>query len=184
MTAPALAADRFAAACLIGMVLGLAYGFLRPLRPRLTALADFLFLLAAAAGWVFLSFRICQGDLRLGYNAGLLAGGFFWEYTAGRVLRPVFRAFWRGIKRLLRLLFLPFQKILQIFRKIIKKIFASRKKSGTIGSRQNQRQAQARPAGLSSEQQSDQDSRSVHYRTVYSGAADPAPDDRRRPAGG
>lgn len=130
MTAPALAADRFAAACLIGMALGLVYGFLRPLRPRLTALADFLFLLAAAAGWVFLSFRICQGDLRLGYTAGLLAGGFFWENTAGRVLRPVYRAFWRGIKRLLGLLFLPFQKILQIFRKIMKKNICISEKIG------------------------------------------------------
>ena len=44
MTPPALAAQRFGLACLLGGGLGLCYGFLRPLRPKRTALSDLLFL--------------------------------------------------------------------------------------------------------------------------------------------
>ena len=82
MTAPALAAGRFLAACGIGALLGLFYGFLRPLRPRLTHLCDLLFVIAAFFGWLYLGFGVCLGDLRLGYTAGLAAGGFLWEKTA------------------------------------------------------------------------------------------------------
>ena len=66
MTAPALDAARFSAACLLGMGLGVIYGFLRPLRPRLTALADLIFVACFGAAWVYHSFGICRGDLRLG----------------------------------------------------------------------------------------------------------------------
>ena len=45
MTPPELAAGRFLAACLLGAQLGVWYGFLRPLRPRWTALSVSLFLL-------------------------------------------------------------------------------------------------------------------------------------------
>ena len=44
MTDPALDARRFGIACLLGLALGLYYGFLRPLRPKHTVLSDFLFL--------------------------------------------------------------------------------------------------------------------------------------------
>ena len=52
MTGPALDAQRFLIACLMGAALGIYYGFLRPLRPRHTALSDFLFLPAAFYGWL------------------------------------------------------------------------------------------------------------------------------------
>ncbi|MBQ2892958.1 MAG: hypothetical protein IJE24_02370 [Oscillospiraceae bacterium] len=121
MTAPALAADRFLAACLIGMQLGFVYDFLRPLRPKFTAVGDILFLFALGAGWVYLGFGVCRGDLRFGYTVGLLAGILFWELTATRLLRRFFAAFWR-----------PFQKFFRIFIKNVKKLFATAQKKVTI----------------------------------------------------
>ena len=76
MTAPALAARCFGLACLLGVASGLVYGFLRPLRPRFTLLADGIFLLVLFRLWLHLAFGICGGDLRLGYAAGLAIGGF------------------------------------------------------------------------------------------------------------
>jgi hypothetical protein len=121
MTAPALAADRFLAACLIGMQLGFVYDFLRPLRPKLTAIGDLLFLFALGAGWLYLGFGVCRGDLRFGYTAGLGMGFLFWELTATRLLRRVFACFWR-----------PFQKIFAFFIKNVKKLFATARKKVTI----------------------------------------------------
>ena len=76
MTAPSLAARYFCLACLLGAQLGILYGFLRPLRPGFAALADGIFVLAMFRTWLTLGFQICGGDLRLGYTAGLAAGGF------------------------------------------------------------------------------------------------------------
>ena len=121
MTAPSLAAARFGVALLMGGGLGLIYGFLRPLRPRLTTLADLIFVGALSAAWLYLSFAVCQGDIRLGYTAGLGLGAMLWELTAGRLLRPVFAIIW-----------LPFQKIFHFFCKFLKKLFASIKKWVTI----------------------------------------------------
>ena len=70
MTAPALAAHRFLCCCLLGAALGVYYEFLRPLRPRHTFAADVLFLSGGAWVWLLMSFRVCRGDLRLGYSAG------------------------------------------------------------------------------------------------------------------
>ena len=47
MTEPTLAAKRFALGLGLGLVLGLWYGFLRPLRRRRSAPADGLFVLGA-----------------------------------------------------------------------------------------------------------------------------------------
>jgi hypothetical protein len=174
MTAPELAAGRLAAACLIGMGLGLCYGFLRPFRHRFPSLGDGLFLLAAAAGWVFLNFYICRGDLRLGYTAALAVGAFFFECTAGMVLRPIFSSFW-GI------IFRPFRKIFQKTGKIIKKLFAYGKKSATIMwgklcSRKKQKGGRHEKASLTAEknpdqippqQHSDQNRGHVRYRHIY-----------------
>ena len=66
MTAPATAARCFLAAVLFGLGLGPVYGFLRPLRPRYTAAADGLFLIAAFFAWLCHSFAVCGGDIRLG----------------------------------------------------------------------------------------------------------------------
>lgn len=84
MTAPALAAHRFVCCCLLGAALGVYYEFLRPLRPRHTLAADALFLTGCVWVWLIMSFRVCGGDLRLGYSAGLLAGGLsgIWRSAA------------------------------------------------------------------------------------------------------
>ena len=132
MTAPAVAAGRFGAACLLGLVLGLWYGFLRPLRPRWTALSDLLFLLGVLPVWVYLGFGICGGDLRPGYWVGLFLGGLVWEMTVGKLLRPVFRGFW---KELGYIFWLPVHVLKKFFIKTGKKaknVFASGEKSGTI----------------------------------------------------
>ena len=86
MTAPSVAAYRFAVACLYGMGVGALYGFLRPLRPRYTGFADMLTVFALLAAWLQLSFQVCQADLRLGYTAGIFCGAILWEITAGRLL--------------------------------------------------------------------------------------------------
>ena len=95
MMAPAQAAARFAAACYAGLWLGVAYGFLRPLRPKRTTLAGLAFVLFAGWVLVYLTFGICGGDLRFGYLLGTAAAGFAWELTVGRLLRPVFAGFWK-----------------------------------------------------------------------------------------
>ena len=88
MTAPALAAHRFLCCCLLGAALGVYYEFLRPLRPRHTFAADVLFLSGGAWVWLLMSFRVCRGDLRLGYSAGLLAGGIVWDLVFGGLIAP------------------------------------------------------------------------------------------------
>ena len=94
MTAPLLAAQRFLSAFCTGSVLGIVYGFLRPLRPKQTALSDLLFLFVSLYGWLFLHFRLCQADIRIAYSFAMLLGGFAWEMTIGKLLRPVFSVFW------------------------------------------------------------------------------------------
>ena len=113
MTAPAVAAARFGAACLLGAFLGLLYGFLRPLRPRRTALADGIFVLAAFYGWLVLCFAVCGGDIRVGYVLGLPCGGFAWEFTFGRLLRPVYFHFWKIMGSVWRWILAPGRKILK-----------------------------------------------------------------------
>ena len=88
MTPPGTAAGRFLAAGLLGLVLGLVYGCLRPLRRR--ALADLLFLLAAGWAWLYLNFDICRGDIRPGITASLGVGALVWELTVGRLFRGAF----------------------------------------------------------------------------------------------
>lgn len=163
MMLPEIVARRFWAACMLGCGLGLLYGFLRPLRPRLTHLTDGVFVIAAGWSWLVLSFGICHGDLRLGYSAGLAIGAFFWELTVGKLLRPVFWGFWRLVGKIL---VTPWRLLRKIFQKtgvFVKKLFAFGKKSGTIkwkNHRHNRRKtggnahgtaheyAQSDPAGL------------------------------------
>ena len=128
MTAPAQTALRFALGCLLGAGLGLLYGFLRPLRPRRTALADSLFVAAALAAWVYLSFGICRGDVRPGYTAALGLGALLWEATAGRPLRRVFQGFWQLLGSIFSLITLPFRKIFKKIRIFSKKYLHLRKK--------------------------------------------------------
>lgn len=132
MTSPGIAAGRFGAACLLGLLLGLAYSLLRPLRPRLTALADLVFVIAFGAAWVELGFGICQGDLRLGYTAGLFVGIFAWELTLGKWLRRWIFGIYRGIYRFFRWVFSPLGRIFCFFKKIGKNLFANSKKWVTM----------------------------------------------------
>mgnify|MGYP003311179540 CR=1 FL=1 len=132
MTAPAVAAVRFCMSGAVGAGLGCFYGFWRPLRQKSCWLPDLIFVMAAFACWLYVGFGICKGDLRIAYYAGMAMGGFGWEMTAGRLLRPVFFGFWKGIGKCWSTLTLPFKKIMQIFRKFAKKVFAKWKKWVTI----------------------------------------------------
>ena len=125
---PVTAAYRMACALALGAVLGLLYGFLRPLRPRHTLMADGVFLLAALWVWIYLCFGVCAGDIRAGFAFAMLAGGILWEGTAGRLLRPVFAGFWRILAKTAGTFLLPVKKFF-VFLKIL---FASVKKWVTI----------------------------------------------------
>ena len=126
--APAVAAARFLRGIPLGVLLGLWYGFLRPLARGRSLLRDGLFLAMVFPVWVYFSFGICDGDLQMGYFASLFVGGFLWEGTLGWYLRP----FWRGVwGRFFAIL----GKIGKLFHKIggfFKKIFTSAKNSCRI----------------------------------------------------
>lgn len=113
MISPALAWGHFLTACLLGAGLGLVYDFLRPLRPRFTALSDLLFLGVLGYTLVYLFFGVCAGDIRGGYALGLAAGGFAWEWTLGRLISPVFAGFWKALGHLFRALGAPWKKFFQ-----------------------------------------------------------------------
>ena len=121
MTAPAVAARALVASLATGAALGAIYGFLRPLRPRLTAVADLVFIVTALWSWLYLTFGICSGDSRPGCILAILAGMIIWEATGGRLLRPVFALFWRGIGW-------PLGKIGNFFQKFYNYMLAIRKK--------------------------------------------------------
>ena len=128
MMTPALAAGRFLHGILLGMQLGVLYGFLRPLSRHRRTLADLLFLCGVFPTWVYYSFAVCQGDMSLGYLAGLPLGAILLETTLGRLFRPVWNGFWWVIA-------VVFRKIKKFFKKIttfLKKLFASEKKMSTI----------------------------------------------------
>ena len=132
MTGPAETAVRFVQACLLGGGLGLVYGFLRPLRPRFTALADGIFLIAMLWVWLYLGFAICRGDLRLGYTAGLAVGAVVFDRTAGIWIRPVFWGFWRGLGSIWGWLTQPVKNFFKKSADFAKKIFSSAGKWVTI----------------------------------------------------
>ena len=185
MTGPALTAQRFAAAFLIGIVLGFVYSFLRPLRPRFTLLSDLLFLGAVFFGWLQLAFRVCGGDMRIAYLGGMGLGTVCWEQTAGRLLRPMFGIFWQSLGDILRFFLNPVKKI----SKKLKILFASGEKWVTIkwnnrrqtrrtfGGKKhgkNQRIFQSDSADLPAQQQRHQDRGDRRYRIVYGNSDRPA----------
>ncbi|MBQ8579674.1 MAG: spore cortex biosynthesis protein YabQ [Oscillospiraceae bacterium] len=132
MMTPAEAGSRLLYALAVGAVLGFIYGFLRPLRPRHTALADGLFVLCALWGWVYLMFGLCKGNIRFGLFAAMGAGGVLWEISFGRLLRPVFGKFWGLIGAINAFFLRPLQLFLRKIQKIAKKLLASGKKWVTI----------------------------------------------------
>lgn len=132
MISPAIAAQRFGISVLLGAVLGIYYGFLRPLRPKHTALSDLLFLPAAAYTLLYMAFAVCRGDLRPEHTVGLFLGGFGWELTVGRLLRPVFSFFWRTLGQIIRLFTDPYKNILKKLKKFCIFLLCSGKKASTI----------------------------------------------------
>ena len=71
MNDPLAAARLFACAFLLGCLLGLLHGFLRPLREKLPNISDAIFAVVLFYVWLYLSFALCRGDIRMGYTAGL-----------------------------------------------------------------------------------------------------------------
>jgi hypothetical protein len=132
MNTPSTDLYRFLSGCLLGICLGLWYGFLRPFRQKHPYWADFLFLVALFPVWLYHSFAICRGDLRIGYAAGLFIGCLLEEVTLGFLLRPVFSIFWRILARILSILTFPVKKFFKICGKIVIFLFATGKKWGII----------------------------------------------------
>ena len=117
---PETVAARSAAALVLGLGLGLVYDLLRPLRPRHTAFADTLFVLAALWSWLVLGFRVCQADLRLGYSAALGGGWLLWQALPGRLLQPVIFRIWGLLTRFVQFIFRPVKNIFKKSKKNIK----------------------------------------------------------------
>ena len=65
MTTPAAAWERFVTGLVFGCVLGIFYGFLRPLQRGKAVIPDLIFV--GFAGWIYLifGFAVCRGDLRM-----------------------------------------------------------------------------------------------------------------------
>lgn len=115
---PAVHGYRLLMGCLLGAVLGLWYGFLRPLRK--IWLKDLLFVIAGGWLWLILAFAVCRGDLRLGYVVGMGLCCIVWERTMGQNLIPFFAGIWDVFGAI----FIPLKKFL-VF---LKKLFASAQK--------------------------------------------------------
>lgn len=132
MIPPAVAARQLLAALALGGLLGLAYGFLRPLRPRHTVVADLLFCLAGFWAWLQLNFGVCLGDIRFGCNAVMVASGIVFDCTLGRYLRGIFDGFWKLWRSMIGLFLRPFRFFCKKIRKSAKKLLCRRKKDSTI----------------------------------------------------
>ena len=124
MTTPEIAFKRFTAGLMFGCLLGVYYGFLRPLRRKRTFFPDLLFV--AAAGWIYLyyGFNLCRGDLRMGYVAAPILGAVAWDLTVGRWLMPIYAGLWGILGGMLR----PFQFFFKKICIFIKFLFATGKK--------------------------------------------------------
>ena len=118
MTAPAVAAGRFLAACAVGAAVGLVYGFGRPLRPRWTHLWDALTVVAALFGWIYVGFGLCAGQIHFGITLGIFLGAVAWEMTVGRLLRPVFRGFWFVVRKILGFFLAPVENFFSFLQKM------------------------------------------------------------------
>ena len=125
---PQVAAGRFLWGVVLGLGLGLWYGFLRPLGRHRRTLSDCLFLFVLFPVWVYFCFAVCDGDFRLGYWVSFLLGGILWDRTAGRLLAPIWQGFWGIIGSIMGF----FAKFFKKFTGFLKKPFAYIKKSCTM----------------------------------------------------
>jgi hypothetical protein len=130
---PAAQAGQFITGVLLGCGVGIFYGFLRPVQRKLPHLTDLFFSIVVIWVYLFHSFAICKGDLRLVYLAAGVVGALGWDKLFGRWLQPVFDGFWHMIGFFLR----PFWKIFKKIGDFAKKILATAKKWGKIKWRKN-----------------------------------------------
>ena len=142
MIPPGEALGELLAALALGAVLGLFWGFLRPLGKRRRNLADGLFLPGLALGLCVLGFGVCGGDLRPACLGAAALGGIGEEMTLGRLLAPVFYGFWFILSRFRRVVLTFWKK----FFKSAKNVFASAGKWVTIG-RKNRSESKSSPGG-------------------------------------
>lgn len=132
MNTPATDGWRFLWGVGIGAALGLVYGFLRPLRKSHPHLADLLFVPFLGYGWLYLSFAVCRGDIRIGYHLGIPVGMVLWRYTLGWITQPVFDLFWGSIIRFCGYIWKKFKKIMKKIKFFCIFLFSRWKKWFTI----------------------------------------------------
>ena len=113
----------FGESILLGLAAGLLYDLLRPLRLRVPPLAGFLdslYCLSAAAAVFLFTLRQAQGQLRFYVLLGIAGGGalFFGIFSAP--LRPVWDFWADAAADLLRLVAIPFRKMLAVCKKMWK----------------------------------------------------------------
>lgn len=118
---PGLVWHRLLGCILAGMLVGPAACALRPLHRIRPVLTELLTSLAVGVCWLWTSFGLCRGDLRMGYFFGMIAGWLLWEWLFGTAATAVFRRFWH-------IAAFPLRIFLNFFRKIVNFLFARRKK--------------------------------------------------------
>ena len=132
MTPPSIAARRLLASVVLGMLLGIIYEFLRPLRRKRNWPADLLFFPAALWLWAELAFRFCRTDLRAGNLIVFFLSALFADTAVRPWLSPVFEGFWTGIRSIFHIFLFPFKKFINFTAHFLKYHYAIRKKWGTI----------------------------------------------------
>ena len=110
---PQVAAYRLAWSLGLGACMGLVDGVLGPLGRKRRYLVDGLLVLGFWWGWLYLSFAVCRGDIRLGCFWAMLAGMGLWRITAGRLLAPVFERAWKILERIWEITLSPGKKFLR-----------------------------------------------------------------------
>lgn len=124
----------FLAAGGLGMLLGLLYDLGRGLRrekPGLTVLMDILFALVFFLGLWLMS--IYTWGLRLYQVLGAALGGSLYFLTVSPVMLGLFRKLFRGMGRIWAFALSPAKKSVTFLKKLLKKLFPSVRKWGTIG---------------------------------------------------
>jgi hypothetical protein len=175
MIHPAVAANRLLICFLLGCILGICHDLLTPVRQKAPLFGDLLLLPVLLYLWLIAGFRVCRGDLRLGFLAGFLGGAILWHGLFARVFMPIYSLFWQ-----------PLGFLLKKSLKFVKFFFASGKKWVTIQWRKRRvlrRQKEGAKHGSKKAKGQDQISPFLHaaqmrdpdnHYFIYGGAADPA----------
>lgn len=99
----------FLYAVLTGMLIGISYDIILPLRKKHTNISDAVFVFASIVLWLWYNFKICRGDIRLSYHAGVVPGFMIWRMSFSRYLC-----------QLLCVIDHKYNKVLSNFKKIFK----------------------------------------------------------------